>query len=444
MKVNIGIIIAILTLISTTTFGQVYIEKQTRHRFAQLHLGADFQTTFGGRTSFLNQAGQLQTQSLGNLGRPRLIIGGTHFWGHADFYVAFPIAYPSFETDEQRISFGSTVETVFKYYPWRITDKKIRPFVGTGLVPHQFLQNSKIVPELEDGDNDNFVGLPLYTGFTYNRKGHLFELSLTYHYKNKFDYYIAPNQTANIETPPLYLSLGYRYMFDTTISAEKNWESGRSQQIAEELGKAGKLSNFFVGIAPSSAFGTRRSPYNEANHPYFDANSSGIFLDIAAGYHFYNANMNLAVSWRKFGGGQSSFGVFQDSRRNSLAIELTKNIADYHGFVPFIGPCVSWERLSFQESVNGNTTIDAMQTKPAVGVTFGWDILPNRLQKMVLRTNLRYFPNLNLDLEGGEQVAFDSIEFNFIQLIIYPERIFQNLASELQMTDELGVVRRRG
>ncbi|MEO1074606.1 MAG: hypothetical protein AAFX41_01430 [Bacteroidota bacterium] len=58
------------------------------------------------------------------------------------------------------------------------------------------------------------------------------------------------------------------------------------------------------------------------------------------------------------------------------------------------------------------------------GLTFGWDIRPNRLQSWILRTNLRWYPTLSLPVADDGDIAFGNVEFNFIQLILYPNRIF--------------------
>jgi hypothetical protein len=80
----------ILFGITNLCYSQVYTEKQTRHRFAQLNLGFDFQSSFGGSTKYLDAQGNMQSLNLSNSLSPRFLIGGTHFWGHADFYIAIP------------------------------------------------------------------------------------------------------------------------------------------------------------------------------------------------------------------------------------------------------------------------------------------------------------------------------------------------------------------
>lgn len=93
-------------------------------------------------------------------------------------------------------------------------------------------------------------------------------------------------------------------------------------------------------------------------------------------------------------------------------------------FPNYCHPCLTYEQLRFQEFTNGDLTIDQRANKPALGITFGWDIMLDRLQSFVLRTNLRYFPSLQLDLADGESFYYDNIEFNFIQLVVYPGRMF--------------------
>lgn len=68
--------------------------------------------------------------------------------------------------------------------------------------------------------------------------------------------------------------------------------------------------------------------------------------------------------------------------------------------------------------------MDVNENKIAYGLTFGWDIRPNNIQSWILRTNLRWYPNLAIELDQNSKVSFDNLEFNFIQLIIYPNRMF--------------------
>ena len=74
----------LLGLIFCAANAQVYIEKQTRHRFAQLHLGVDGQVSIGGETRFVNPAVETKSLRLNTVAKPRFTIGGTHFWIETD------------------------------------------------------------------------------------------------------------------------------------------------------------------------------------------------------------------------------------------------------------------------------------------------------------------------------------------------------------------------
>ena len=85
------LLIILISIFSQAVFSQVYIEKQSRHRFAQMTLGLDLQSSFGGNTKFVDPNGNIQSTILPNTYSPRFLIGGTHFWGHADFHIAIPV-----------------------------------------------------------------------------------------------------------------------------------------------------------------------------------------------------------------------------------------------------------------------------------------------------------------------------------------------------------------
>ena len=124
------------------TFSQVFVEKQTRHRFAQNSMGFDFQNGVGGHTFFQNRNGQVEKLDINGTTVPRIVLGGLHFWGHADFYIAIPLRVSSFESNNQEITYSSGVETVFKYYPWQLESKKIRPYIGLSVTPYRYKQDN--------------------------------------------------------------------------------------------------------------------------------------------------------------------------------------------------------------------------------------------------------------------------------------------------------------
>lgn len=400
---------------------QVYMEKQSRHRFAQLTLGLDVQTSMGGHTVYPDPSGRLVGVDLPPRPSPRLLIGGTHFWGHADFYIAIPLISRPVETEGVELDFLRGVETAFKYYPFRIQHGKVRPFLGVSLAPIVYRQNTD-ARRYGEGPREVFVGVPLHGGVTFNSKSHLFELGFAWNYLNRVDYHVSPQRRESISTPPFYAVISYRYMLETTLSAERDWESGRTAEVTEVLASRGDLDGWFVGVGFSSAFWLEQSEYNRRRHPYISDYGISLMPDVGLGYYFHGLDLNLNLAYRGYGEKVNVYGTTQEVSRKSLGVEATKIFADYHGFAPFVGPVVSFEWLAFEESVEGGSSEKHEDTKFAAGLTFGWDIRPNRVQTWVLRTNLRWFPKLSLDgLEGGS-IDFGNVEFNFIQVIVYPGR----------------------
>lgn len=409
--------------ITITSKAQVYTEKQTRHRFAQMTLGLDFQSSFGGQT-IANPFNPSQINiNLQPAQTTRFIIGGTHFWGHADIYVAIPLFSfrPDYEFDTE-IFHSSGVETVFKYYPWRIEHGKIRPFIGVSLAPFSYQQGQ---------NNDRFLlgalqlntSLPILSGLTFNRKNHLFELSVLYNYNNEIEYYLSENYQTTIQTPPVYASLSYKYMIETTLSAEKSWENGKAAEVTKKLADKGQLDGFFVGAAMSSAWLIGTSDYNTTYRPYIPTYDVAVMPDFTVGYYLHNPDLNIALNYRGYSQGAEAYGTQQIARRRSIGLEVTKGLFDYHGFVPFAGPIVSYENLSFSELTPiMSAPREYTDNQIGYGLTFGWDIRPNRLQWFILRTNLRYFPNLKLPTSDSV-INFNNIEFNFIQMVVYLNRL---------------------
>ena len=70
----------LIILIFSTQFiwGQIYVEKQTRHRFAQLNLGMDIQSSFGGNFSYINIDDDIISLNLPSSYTPRIVFGATH------------------------------------------------------------------------------------------------------------------------------------------------------------------------------------------------------------------------------------------------------------------------------------------------------------------------------------------------------------------------------
>jgi hypothetical protein len=393
---------------------QVYQHgEKTRHRFAQLELGIEQRYLSGANTitGWPNENGIFQQQRLEDEFESRIIIGGTHFWGHADFYLGVPLV------SWRNRHFNSGVETGFKYYPWKITHNRVRPYVGLSVNPTHFHQN--------DGVNQRKTIVPLLSGFTYNRNQHLFELGLSYNYNNSLKYYVNKEDEVGVKVHPLWITLGYRILLETTLGAEKNWQAGITQSKTAELAKAKRLNNFSVALGPSSTRFLAKSEHNTQTKPYLHhPEVEKFFWDIGVGYYLHNPDVHFNLAYRRFRSSLDAYGTTQNIHRSSVSLEGFKFLFDYHGFVPFIGPLLSLENIDITEMSGQTLTASGGINVVKPGIIIGWDIRPTRIQSWLLRTNVRYFPNIDVGMSSGYNYAVDQLEINFIQFVLYPERIF--------------------
>ncbi len=377
---------------------------KTRHRFAQLNFGTDLRgfLPWSQRTGPAILAGPLLEN--------RFIIGGTHFWGHADFYIAIPVAAPL------KNDFKTGTETGFKFFPWALSSEKLRPFVAVAVMPVSFRRN--------EGALMSRLRYPLSAGLVWLQRNKLIEVSLGFDPATRLNYYTSRTSVAIVKTPPVYAALSFKYMLETTLSAEKAWNNGSSRYLADSLGKAGRLNGFSIALGPSSAFFLKRSAHTQQRAPYADDHRfSDVFPELGLGYYWYRPDLQVNYVWRRVQSQISAHGYTQQLKRSAHTLELFHFAGDYHGFVPFFGAAISYERLYARESED-EASHTWSRDRLKGGITIGWDIRPDRLQSWYLRTNIRYFPSLYLDAEFGK-ISLDQLEVNFIQLVIYPQRFFR-------------------
>ncbi|MEL6545183.1 MAG: hypothetical protein AAFQ82_11205, partial [Myxococcota bacterium] len=94
-------------------------EALERYKFAEMYVGGDLQTL----STFDSNAGP-------TVWIPRLWIGATHFWGHADFYVAFQVGPNLGDSAPSRCCTSLGIETGGKFFPWAFGPNTIRPWLG--------------------------------------------------------------------------------------------------------------------------------------------------------------------------------------------------------------------------------------------------------------------------------------------------------------------------
>ncbi|UKN01061.1 hypothetical protein K6119_15125 [Paracrocinitomix mangrovi] len=398
-------------LFTNSISAQVYIEGgNTRHRFAQLNLGLESKVYLPLGTSAyrLVESGWVQ-ESLDVQFQQNIVIGGTHFWGHADFYISIP----TFSIGESK--YRRSVETGAKFYPWRIEHHKLKPFVELAWAPSSF--------GTVEGSRKYQHEYPIGCGVSFSHKNFLFELSGQYVFNNQFQYATSISTFHAVSTPKLNVNVGVKWIFDSTLGAEENWKSGRTKLLTDTLSVLKKLSGFTLSAGPSSSIFIGESNHNTLNSPYIHEHRfSNLFAELGIGYYWFKPDMHFNIAFRGIRSKQKGFGLSQLAKRQSLALETTKFLFDYHGFVPFIGVCGSYEWLNLTESsIQDSKTYKKEQL--AAGVVFGWDIRPDHLQSFYLRTTLRWYPNLKLITAPQSSFSFSQMEFNFITLVIMVDRL---------------------
>jgi len=395
-------------------------EGSRRFRFAQTTIGGDFRfTPKTGNSSFLDVNGDVQTYELGNSAWGRFVISGWHFWGHVDFYLGLPLLKLNENKygENGNVFYNNGIETGIKLYPSKIKDKKLRPYIGISF------NNTLFWQENEELRSQNFARntFPLQTGLTYVIGKNIFDLGLTYNYQDEHDYYISKTQQELLELPKINLSVGWRTYFDLSLKDEPALLDGRLDELGNKIEKEKKASGFSFGVGLSSPF-YLGNEFNTKNYPYLgDIRFSNSFIDYGLGYYFHKPDLHVNVAFRNYKSKLNVFDTDQTYHRTSIGLEVYKFLFDYHGFVPFIGPIVSFDRNRLNVTVNDINDFEHDEAGIRYGVTFGWDIRQDKIQWLLLRTNLRYYPNYNLNIEK-EGNNFSQLEFNIIQAVFYPSR----------------------
>lgn len=372
---------------------------ETRYSFAQTYLGAE---------GFLDEQARLT---------PGLSIGAIHFWGHADIYVKFGL--PALNAPKEAPGrWRRGVETGASYYPWRIEYGRPAPFVGLSWLSGSFTPESA-------GENAPVVDIhrvPVKLGLSWLTHGGLWELGSEWLPFNSVSYPL-PSGASEAALPPFSVWLSYKYLFDTTIHEEPRLPEIQARN-AERLARR-KLNHLYLAVGPSSAFTLKASEYNAALRPQAGTHAPSVNMpEIAIGYQLQNWDTAFALNYRPIEQEQTAYGVTQRHQRHAIGLEGYKFLFDYQGFTPFLGAGIGREALSFSEVANGAAVTSVSETRWAPYLIVGWDIRPHIGVPFLLRTNLRYAPALGLQVNGRE-VPYDHLEFNYIQLVFYPQRFFQ-------------------
>ena len=347
---------------------------------------------------------------------PAVNIGATHFWGHADFYVSINTVPIKLGDDEVKNSIHMGTFTGLRVYPWAVGEGQgAKPYLGYKFSPWRYRQGD--TPELSykktciKGMVDAGLGWATSWGyFTLEGTKLLnpdFEVSLT-----------TTGGPSPDRWPGWTVGLGLNVSLETTSVASNPVNKQLNQELREH-----NRRGLFLAAGPSSAFPVVTSDAVTEVYPYLDDSSfPAIFPDLAVGYHFTKADALVAVSQRRMVQRRSAYNRALDIQRESTVLEAYKFMGDYHGFVPYVGIGLGMERMDL-ETREGDIVVskDTYEDMPWYFV-FGWDIRPSEHGDWwVLRTNLRIPPQLELH-HADHTLSLQHLEFNFIQLVVYPQR----------------------
>ena len=385
-----------------------YLEREGRLEFAQLYLG--FDVLQPASLQVRDEHGEETELTLPSI--PRFTIGGLHFWGWGDFYVTFPLPTEA-ETPPSRTTYRATyrngVETGFRIYPLRVRSGRLSPFAGLAWIVRGIAFESERGPgpDLRLSQTSHQLGLLWGTDYGLWELGHQ-----SYAQNRAIGYPLDRQLQGRLRLPQQAWWIGYKWLHDTTLSAA-------DPQRRPDL----RQSAWFVGLGPSSATLSRRSDdssYLAARRPFLDPGGTDVFLEFNLGHEFRPRPWGVNLSARQMQFERHAYGVQHQARRRALSLEGYYLLGDWVGFVPFIGPVLSYDQLSLRESdTQAEHTLRRSHTGWHPGLLLGWDIRPRYHTPWLLRTNLRYFPRLDLPIEDGRTLSFAQLEFNFINFIHY-------------------------
>jgi hypothetical protein len=390
---------------------------ESAFRFATFYAGVEAEGLQGG----LQPLGPDTQGLLAPSFVPRLTLGGTHFWGHADLYLSLPLAGIPLGTSTRASAYGPGAQVGGRVYPVRLKTNELRGFLGGSWTPFTYTQQGA---DGSRGATLRFDRLALEVGGSYLLPLGLVEAGVRMILPERSRYHYSRDDSGPLSLPVFSAFVGFKYLFDTSIENEQEAGSGRTARRLAQLEKLRPWSHLGLAAGVSTSYALTASSWNQRQYRFLaDRPSPSLNPDLALSVNLPELNALLNLSWRPITQVTSAFGLEQTATRNVVAAELAFRLGNFHGFVPFAGAFASLEMLGVRETDAGAELRAVQQTKGGYGAVFGWDILPTGAEWLVLRSNLRYTVGVGADMPGRTQVWFDHLEVNFLQVVLYPARL---------------------
>jgi len=235
-------------------------------------------------------------------------------------------------------------------------------------------------------------------------------------------YPVGREEGAVLRPPRYTFTIAAKRYFDFTAGNATPQGQAWLKAADAYYSEHGGLTTWFVAAGPAANVVLRPYAFAETL-PFLPGKvpiSTGI--DAALGYHFHRPDIAVSATYRSFGIGQEGHGYRWGLREQRIGLEAFKFLFDYKGFVPFVGPALGVAHQRFESRDFGESPTAAHGWSPAFGLVLGWDIRPSDTDWFVLRTNTRIVWTGSKNLQGFD-LQNSHFEVNFIQLVIYPERI---------------------
>ncbi len=385
-----------MTLLSGNLSGQKH-----RFNFAQSYLGAQL--------GYLPVNKQSGTDYL----MPRLVLGGTHFWYRADFYISFPLFPTALHSSNQ--SFSEGVITGARYLPFGPGKKWPLPFVGIQWMTPVFQQGDG--PEMQR----NRLGLEFGLSAVVRKKQTL-ELSIQHMTRSRWNYPVSRIEITPIAMPAWNVSLCFKKYIDITAGNATPQGQQWLTSAHKTFETLGALSGWSVAVGLSSNVPLSNYSFAERTTYFPPAPRATLIPDVALGYYWHKPDVEVRIAWRPAKLSQSAHGHQWKMTEHRVGFEAFKFLFDYHGFVPFLGFSVGTVHQNFSESDEETQLYKHNGWRLAAGFVFGWDIRPTDAEWFLLRTNLRYLPPIGAS-HHERTLNAHHLEVNFIQVVIYPKRL---------------------
>jgi hypothetical protein len=364
-------------------------------------------------------------------------IGALHFFGHADIFVSFPIGSLSASAiDGRSVSLNHSVAAGAKVYPWALRRGTLRPYVSTSFMTRTF--------EITDGASSSAnVGqlsravVPVGAGVAWRTPfGLIADAQVQYVpgsatigsgvVLRPLAELSEPYVSERIDLSGVRFVAGLKWSRHLGATAAPGYREAKARTLQARIDN-GSISGVNVAIGPSTRLVNNTSAYFNDRRPYlreqFDA---GLFPHASVGYYAFVPDAEVRLAYRRITADASALGARLETQQSGLFLEALKFFdLDLYGFVPFVGAGVGYGRLRAMDHASENS-VTARDSVWMLSIPFGWDIRPNPASAWLVRTNLRWVPRARIDFPGaGVGLDLGGLEFDFIQFVLFPERLFK-------------------